>query len=64
MKRDRRVRAASAIEYAMVVAVVIAALLGIQLYVKQAICDRWRQAADTLGYGRQYQGPAGFIWEK
>lgn len=57
MKRDRLVRAASMIEYALVVAVVIAALLGIQVYVKRAICGRWRQAADVFGYGRQYQAP-------
>jgi Flp pilus assembly pilin Flp len=62
MKRDRLVRAASTIEYAFVIAVVIAALLGIQVYVKRAICDRWRQAADTFGYGRQYDAPELKIW--
>jgi Flp pilus assembly pilin Flp len=64
MKRDRLVRAASVIEYALVVAVVIAALLGIQVYVKRAVCGRWRQAADTFGYGRQYDAPELKIWGK
>jgi Flp pilus assembly pilin Flp len=64
MKRDRLVRAASTIEYAMVIAVVIAALLGIQVYVKRAVCGRWRQAADTFGYGRQYDAPELKIWGK
>lgn len=62
MKRDRLVRAASMIEYALVIVVVIAALLGIQIYVKRAICGRWRQAGDTFGYGRQYSDPKLKIW--
>ena len=43
------------IEYAILIAIVIAALLGMQGYVKRAICGRWREAADTIGFGRQYE---------
>lgn len=64
MKKDRLIRAASMIEYALVIAVVIAALLGIQVYVKRAVCGRWREAADIFGFGRQYQSPTRIIWEK
>ena len=44
-----------AIEYVVLVAVVIAAFLGMQVYIKRAICGRWRAAADAFGQGRQYE---------
>jgi Flp pilus assembly pilin Flp len=47
-------KAISIIEYSLIVAVVVAALFGIQIYLKRAISGRWRQAADTFGFGRQY----------
>jgi len=50
----RNLRAASIIEYSLLLAVVVAAIVGMQIYVKRAISGRWRQAADTFGYGRQY----------
>jgi len=50
----RNLRAASIIEYSLILAVVVAAILGMQIYLKRAISGRWRQAADTFGYGRQY----------
>jgi Flp pilus assembly pilin Flp len=52
MKINRR--AASVIEYSLLVAVTVAAIIGIQIYLKRAISGNWRQAADTFGYGRQY----------
>jgi hypothetical protein len=58
MRRDKKIRAVSTLEYSIVVAVVVAALLGMQIYLKRAVCSRWRQAADTFGYGRQYQRSA------
>ncbi len=54
MNDKRYIRAVSAVEYSLIVAVVVAALLGMQVYVKRAVSGRWRQAADTFGYGRQY----------
>lgn len=50
----RKLRGVSAIEYSLIVAVVVAGLLGMQFYMKRAISGRMRQAADTFGYGRQY----------
>ena len=44
-----------AIEHAVVVAVVIAAVLGMSIYVKRALSGRWRDAGDTFGHGRQYE---------
>ncbi len=47
-------RAASIIEYSLLFAVVVAAIIGVQFYLKRAISGSWRNAADTFGYGRQY----------
>ncbi len=47
-------KAASIIEYSLLFAVEVAAILGMQFYLKRAISGSWRQAADTFGYGRQY----------
>ena len=44
-----------AIEYAVVVAVVVAALLSMAVYVKRALSGRWRQTGDVFGHGRQYE---------
>ncbi len=44
-----------AIEYVVLIAIVVIALLGMQLHIKRAICGRWRSAADGIGFGRQYQ---------
>jgi len=57
-------RAVSVIEYSLIVAVVIAALLGMSIYFKRAISGRWRQAGDVFGYGRQYDAPEIKIWGK
>ncbi len=64
MKSTSGIKAGSIIEYSLIVAVVVAALLGMQIYVKRAISGRWRQAADTFGYGRQYNAPEIKIWGK
>jgi len=60
----RNLKAASIIEYSLLLAVVVAAILGMQIYFKRAISGRWRQAADTFGYGRQYDAPELKIWGK
>lgn len=44
-----------AIEYAILIAVVTAALIGMMVYMKRALCGKWRTSADTFGYGRQYE---------
>ena len=43
------------LEYTVLITIVIAAFLCGQIYVKRAICGRWRQAADVFGSGRQYE---------
>jgi hypothetical protein len=42
------------LEYSVVIAVVIAALIGIQIYIKRAVCARWKESGDVFGSGRQY----------
>jgi len=45
----------TALEYAVVIAVVVAALVGMSVYVKRAMSGKWRQVGDTFGYGRQFE---------
>lgn len=42
------------LEYAVLIAILVAALLGMSVYIKRAICGKMRGSADTFGYGRQY----------
>jgi Flp pilus assembly pilin Flp len=48
-------RANLMIEYAILIAIILAAFLGIGVYFKRGISGRWRATADTVGHGRQYQ---------
>ena len=41
--------------YAVLITVIISALLCMHVYIKRAICGRWREAADVFGGGRQYE---------
>lgn len=50
-----RKKGLSAIEYAILIAVVAAAFVAMQTYVKRAISGRWRQQADSIGFGMQYE---------
>lgn len=43
------------IEYAAFIAILIAALLGMSIYIKRALEGRWRQVGDAFGQGRQYE---------
>lgn len=49
MKRDFSRRAQGMLEYSMVIACVVAALLTMQYYIKRAIQGRVRESADTIG---------------
>ena len=42
------------VEYCVLITVVVAALIGMQVYLKRAICGRWKSNADTFGFGRQF----------
>jgi Flp pilus assembly pilin Flp len=55
MKRLAKRQGFLAVEYAVLVIILVAALLSMSVYVKRSLCGSWRKAADTFGYGRQYQ---------
>ena len=48
-------RAFSALEYAVLVAIIAAALVGMSVYLKRALSGKWRDVGDGFGFGRQYQ---------
>ena len=43
------------LEYATLVIVVAAAMIGMAVYVRRALSGRWRAVGDTFGQGRQYE---------
>ena len=43
------------IEYAVLIAVVVAALIGMGLYAKRSLMGKWRGAGDAFGFGQQYE---------
>jgi Flp pilus assembly pilin Flp len=49
MLRHRNNKAQSTLEYAIIIAVVVGALLAIQVYVKRGVQGRFKQAADDIG---------------
>ena len=51
-------RGSLSLEYACLIAIVVAALITMSVYTKRAICGKWRDVGDGFGYGRQYQYPA------
>ncbi len=53
---NRRFRRGSlSIEQAALIAVVVAAAVGMSVYMMRALCGRWRQVGDSFGFGRQYE---------
>ena len=48
-------RGQSVIEYAVLIAVAVAALVGMSVYTKRALMGKWRTVGDTFGSGRQYE---------
>ena len=47
----------SSLEYAVFIAVVILALVGMAAYFTRAISGKMRSSGDVFGYGRQYTPP-------
>ena len=45
------------LEYAVMIVVAAAAMIGMAVYVRRALSGRWRSVGDTFGYGRQYESP-------
>ena len=60
LQETRWRRAQSVLKYATMIAVMAAMLLAMSIYVKRALCGRWRQVGDVFGSGRQfeYSGPS------
>jgi len=54
MKRINKFKAQGFIEYAVVIAVVAAALVAGKVYFTRALMEKHRQGADVLGQGEQY----------
>lgn len=53
--RLSRQKAMAITEYSLLIAIVVAALLGMQFYLKRAVCGHWRESGDVFGFGRQYE---------
>ncbi len=47
--------AQSTLEYAVLIAVVVAGIVIMQIYMKAALSGRWKTMADTFGGGQQYE---------
>ena len=45
----------SVIEYAVLIAVLVAALMGMGVYAKRSLLGKWRGVGDTFGFGQQYE---------
>jgi Flp pilus assembly pilin Flp len=45
----------SVFEYSILIAVLALALLAMQNYLRRAISQKWRDAGDSFGVGRQYE---------
>jgi Flp pilus assembly pilin Flp len=50
----RRCKGFSALEYAVLVMIVVSGLIAMSSYLRRSLCGKWRQAADGFGFGRQY----------
>ena len=51
--KDRRGQ--GMLEYAILIAIVVAALIAMQGYIRRAIQGKYRAAADVFGQGEQYE---------
>lgn len=52
----KRIKGQGTLEYAMIIAVVVGALIAMQIYMKRGMEGRMRQAADEIG--RQFEADA------
>lgn len=48
-------RAFTTLQYALMLVVAVAAILALQVMLRRAISAKWKESADTLGGGRQYE---------
>ena len=49
-----RRRGSLSLEYAILIAIIVAALVGMSFYFQRALNGKWREAGDSFGFGRQY----------
>lgn len=42
------------VEYALLIAALVLALLSMQVVLRRALSSKWRETADSFGFGRQY----------
>jgi Flp pilus assembly pilin Flp len=52
--KNKTTRAMSVIEYAVLIAAVAIAVIGMGVFLRRAVSGKWKQAADVFGFGRQY----------
>ncbi len=53
-----RKRAGSfSLEYATLVVIVAATMIGMAIYIKRALMGKWRGVGDVFGHGKQYEAP-------
>ena len=45
------------LEYALLIAAVVAALILMQDFLRRTVCGRWREASDVFARGAQYELP-------
>lgn len=45
----------SAVEYSVVISIVVVALVAMQFYFKRSLSSRWKDTADVFGFGRVYE---------
>ena len=50
----RQRRALTILEYSLLLACIVFALLAAQVYLKRALMFKWRESVDSFGHGRQY----------
>jgi len=59
-------RGMSFVEYAALCAILAAALFGMQVFLKRALCGRWQENGKVFGFGKQYDDQqtttVGSIW--
>jgi len=62
MRRNNK-KAASIMEYTTLIIIILGALLLMRQYIFQAMMGRWKETADSFGYGRQFDSTTAAVVE-
>ncbi len=54
-RHSNRRKGSFSIEYGALMAITVAAGIGMSVYFMRSLCGRWRQVGDTFGAGKQYE---------